>query len=478
MNLKKRLTSGQDGYTLVELLVAASVLLVGVLGAVQLIDGANARGLSTRAREGGTNLQRELAERARSVTYPAITPQGLVPALQAMPGLEDQRATAGWQVVRRGRVYTIETSVCTRDDITDGYGAHDTGSYCAGSQTGTGDRAPDDYRLVTFDVTWTDGRVEGKAHEQVLINNPGNAVGPAVTALTHNGPSNDVVSSAIPIPASLLFTVTTSVAPATVRWAVDGSDQGAASGSSTSWTFPWGIAGLVDGAYLVSARAFDAEGRSGPSRARTITLNRFLPDKVRGLAAGRSGSIVDIEWLANRERDIVGYHVYRRAGTGTNTLISVVCPPTPSATSAPKTTACYDPSPPNDPALVYTVVALDKDTSGATREGLLPSDPVTVTQTNTAPNPPTGLAAAPGTGGGTTLTWTAPATPDPDGDPIAFFRIYRDGQAYANRYDRTGSGTELTWTDPKGDNSHSYSVTAVDPQLAESTIVGPVSTAP
>src|SRR3954466_3439824 len=111
MNSAKRTLSGQDGYTLVELLVAATVLLVGVLGAVKMIDGANARGLSTRAREGGTNLQRELAERARSITYPGITPAGLVPSLQAMPGLEDQSATAGWQVIRRGVAYTIETSV-------------------------------------------------------------------------------------------------------------------------------------------------------------------------------------------------------------------------------------------------------------------------------------------------------------------------------------------------------------------------------
>jgi prepilin-type N-terminal cleavage/methylation domain-containing protein len=475
MNLKKRLTSGQDGYTLVELLVAASVLLVGVLGAVQLIDGANARGISTRAREGGTNLQRELAERARSVTYPAITPQGLVPMLQTMPGLEDQSATAGWQVVRRGRVYTIETSVCTKDDSKDGFGAHDTGSYCAGSQTGIADRAPDDYRLITFDVTWTDGRVQGKAHEQALINNPGNAVGPAITALTTSDATNDIVISAGTT--SLTFTATTSVTPATVTWAIDGSEQGTASGSSTTWSFPWSIGGLVDGAYLVSARAFDAEGRSGPSRARTITLNRNDPAQVHGLAAGRNGSIVDIEWLANPERDIVGYHVYRQAGTGPNSLISVVCPPTPSATSAPTTTACYDPSPPSDPSVVYTVRALDKNSGGNIREGPA-SVPVTVTLTNTEPNPPSNLVAAPGTHGGTTLTWTAPSTPDPDGDPIAFFRIYRDGQAYVNRYDRTGSGTELTWTDPKGDNSHSYSVTAVDPQLAESIIVGPVGTSP
>jgi prepilin-type N-terminal cleavage/methylation domain-containing protein len=472
MNARKQLTSRQDGYTLVELLVAATVLLVGVLGTVQLIDGANARSISTRAREAGTNLQRELVERARSVSYPGITPQGLVPALQALPGLEDQSATGGWQVIRRGRVYTIDTHVCTKDDIKDGFGAHDTGSYCAGSQTGTTDRSPDDYRLVTFDVTWTDGKLEGKAHEQALVNNPGNAVGPAITALTTTAAPGDVVTSSATT--SLPFTATTSVTPATVTWAVDGSEHGTASGSLNSWSFTWPIADLADGAYLVSARAYDAEGRTGPSRARTITLNRYPPEQVRGLAAGRNGSIVDIEWLANPERDIVGYHVYRAVGSGAAALISVVCPPSSSATSAPTATACYDPTPPDVPSLVYTVAALDKNNGGAIREGPV-SDPATVTQTNTAPNPPTSLVGALDTGGGVTLTWTAPSPSDPDGDPIAFYRIYRDGQAFANRYDRTGSGSELTWTDPKAAGGHSYSVTAVDPQLAESTIVGPVS---
>jgi hypothetical protein len=271
---------------------------------------------------------------------------------------------------------------------------------------------------------------------------------------------------------ALQFTATTSVTPATVTWAVDGSEQGTATGSLNSWHFTWVFGDLADGAYLVSARAYDAEGRTGPSRARTITLNRRSPAQVRGLAAGRNGSIVDIEWLPNPERDIVGYHVYRGGS-----LISVVCPPSPSATSAPTATACYDPSPPDVPSLVYTVTALDKDNAGQIRDGQA-SDPVTVTQTNTAPNPPTSLVRTLDTGGGVTLSWTAPSPSDPDGDPIAFYRIYRDGQAFANRYDRTGSGSELTWTDPKADASHSYSVTAVDPQLAESTPVGPVPVNP
>ena len=67
--------------------------------------------------------------------------------------------------------------------------------------------------------------------------------------------------------------------------------------------------------------------------------------------------------------------------------------------------------------------------------------------------------------------------PDPDaGGSIDFYRIYRDGQLYGDRYDRTSLGTETTWTDTRTDGiQHDYSITAVDDQLAESTILGPVT---
>jgi hypothetical protein len=73
------------------------------------------------------------------------------------------------------------------------------------------------------------------------------------------------------------------------------------------------------------------------------------------------------------------------------------------------------------------------------------------------------------------LAWTAPNPTDADGDPIDFYRIYRDGQAVANRYD-TAPGTATTYTDTgTGGVQHTYWVTAVDPQLAESPAAGPVT---
>ena len=62
---------------------------------------------------------------------------------------------------------------------------------------------------------------------------------------------------------------------------------------------------------------------------------------------------------------------------------------------------------------------------------------------------------------------------DPDaGDSVSFFRIYRDGDALGDRYERyfDGSGRR---TSPGPDTStggitHSYWVTAVDQHYAES----------
>jgi hypothetical protein len=90
------------------------------------------------------------------------------------------------------------------------------------------------------------------------------------------------------------------------------------------------------------------------------------------------------------------------------------------------------------------------------------------------PAPVTGLAAAPSGDGGTTLTWQAPGgTPAPD-----FYRIYRDGREYADRYDTAGDTGDATisWTDAQtGGTEHTYYVTTASPNLVESALVGPVS---
>ena len=45
---------------------------------------------------------------------------------------------------------------------------------------------------------------------------------------------------------------------------------------------------------------------------------------------------------------------------------------------------------------------------------------------------------------GSTLLSRAASSRDPDlGDSVSFYRIYRDWQSYADRYDRTGTGWDM-----------------------------------
>lgn len=448
------------GFTLVELLVAGFVVLVGMLGVVSMMIGANQRSVATRGREGATNVQRELIERSRSIPYHRLTQAAVYTDLQSIPGLEDQSPNPGYQIARRGFTYVVALNVCSVDDPKDNFGAHDQASFCAGSTAGTLDRNPDDYKVVTVDVTWSGSRGSGHSRQQGLINSPGAKVGPSIAAITISpaSTSNVVTSDVSPVAVS----VTSSFAATTVDMSVDGDSKGSATGSGTSWAWQWPIGSLVDGTYLLGARAFDALGRSGPARSLTVTLNRRLPAAPASLLAGLNGAHVELEWLANPERDVIGYNVYR-GGTAVASCAVV------------EDTACRDLAPTG--SLVYTVRALDRGPDGSVREGAA-SNTASVSQTNLAPNPPTNLVASANSDGDTVLTWTAPSppSPSPDTDLIAFYRIYRDGQTYQDRWDRTATGSETTWTDARNaGGTHTYWVTAVDPFLSESTALGPVT---
>src|SRR5829696_7565824 len=95
--------SDERGYTLVELLVAAFVLVVGMAGAFALLNGANPSWSPTKPRRGGTNLARELLEDARSIDYDALKPPTITAALQAKVG----GTGTPWEISRRGIKYTV-----------------------------------------------------------------------------------------------------------------------------------------------------------------------------------------------------------------------------------------------------------------------------------------------------------------------------------------------------------------------------------
>lgn len=447
----------EDGFTLVEVLVAAVILIVGVLGMLTVLDTANAGTATVRAREGATTLARQVSEAARSVPYGRLMPQSIETELQAQPALGRQGSGAAWTIRRRGFVYRVSASVCSVDDPADGRGPYDPAVTCVdGGAAGSTDRNPDDYKRVRVEVSWGSGAGARRVQQVALINNPGSAAGPAVTNVTLTSPVSSPVTSES---STVSLAATTSSPAASVAWSVDGVVQATAAGNSTSWSFTWPIAQLVDGTYLVTAQAFDQAASSGATRSATITLNRFVASAPKGFVGGRNGSVVDLEWLPNPERDVVGYKAFRVVPDASDVLVCALT----------RASACQDSAPPSGTPAYY-VVADDLDPAGDHRDGTA-SETITVTTSTQAPSAPSGLSASSGNGV-TTLSWNAPA----DSGAVAFYRIYRDGNAFADRYDRTGSGTELSYLDSRTDGvQHQYWVTAVSAQLAESTLVGPVT---
>ena len=108
----------EGGFTLIEVTVAATLLVVGVLGVLTMVDNANKASARTKAREGAVNLAREAIEAARAVPFPDLTPARIQDEIAAQPGLADGSGNAGWNVVRRGITYTLVPSVCSVDDGT------------------------------------------------------------------------------------------------------------------------------------------------------------------------------------------------------------------------------------------------------------------------------------------------------------------------------------------------------------------------
>jgi prepilin-type N-terminal cleavage/methylation domain-containing protein len=486
-----RLRSDDRGFTLVEVLVAIFILLVGVLGVISLIDGANFATAKTKSREGGTNLAREILDGARAVDYDKLTPTEIVGQLQAQPGLADSNASAaGWQIARRSIDYTVTAvPVCKVDDPKDGFGDHLGGDFCAGSSTGNTDGNPDDMRRMDVRIEWSVGALKPSIRQTTLIINPSGSLGPSVKTFCVTGLPASMSTTCPATPISVVpnasntkvsFAATTSPAAA-FHWRVDdansrGDATSTPSGSATSWTFDWDLRAVgtfqcgmtpdwtLDGNYLVGGQAFDSNGIQGQRRALTLTINRSLPFQTCAFEGGYNAPpdkspIVDLQWKANPERDIVGYHVYRKE----------VGSPSPDQVCDTIETSCFDPSPLTPGTYDYYVVAVDRDPStGTPREGPTgtPLVRIELPAGNLPPTPPSNVQA--------TILEDLPAirwgaSSDPDGHPIRFYRIYRDGTAYANRYDKTGDGVTLSWTDRNPDSGgHTYYVSAVDQYFNES----------
>jgi prepilin-type N-terminal cleavage/methylation domain-containing protein len=497
--------SDQRGFTLVEVLVAIVILMVGILGVVTLVDGANAVTSKTRAREAGTNLARSVIEVSRSIRYRDLTNASLEDALLARPGLTDSKpALAGYQILSRGVTYTATLTVCSLDDAKDDLGDHVAGvTYCADSDVlpagGTSrDRNPDDYKRVRVKLVWKTRNTEQSVTQTSSIINPVGGLGPSVTGLTMISPSSSSVDPPLRIDSavnSANFRAQTSTFAAEVTWSVGGEAQGKANGGPTSWDFTWnflnpdGSIAYYDCTYVVQADAFDNQARAGAPRAVSVVLNRALALPVADLQGGRNGNgnLVDLQWTKNHgECDVVGYRVFRGTSPDQATMVQITClnQDQPTYTSQPR---CIDDTAAAGVTYYYRVRGVDTLGTSTLRSGDW-SAPLTANSTpNAVPSKPGGVTSCVGGQVGcndpngqpapndvVVVRWNA--STDSDGT-VSFYRIYRDGAAYSNRHDVFfPGGGGLAWMEfaqPDG-QQHTYRVSAVDNGFGESALSDPV----
>ena len=471
------LVRDERGFTLIEVMVAILILVVGIAGAISMIDGANARTLDTKQREAATALTREVIEAARSLPYTQLNPTSMVTRTQAIPGLADTTAGGEWTVLRRNQLYTITTSVCSVDDDQDGLGNLAGGNFCGGGG-GVADRNPDDYKRVTVEVTWQRGSVERSIEQAGIVNNDASAVGPTVD-FTNQTPGGLGTTTITVDTASISFSVQAEDDAVAIRFAVDGVVKDTANADNALFTWDINTADdtVADGTYVVSVTAYDEEGIPGPTRSRTLRLNRLIPSAPQDVFGGwnsRSGfalkDIVEIQWARNLEPDVTGYRVYRQVGTA----LFLVC----DYTLQPTRTECQDLSPPAvGVPLNYFVVAYDKDPfTGDPRAGA-ESTHIFPNRATTRPNQPATLTATV-EGDTVVLDWpdSAPASPSYSGSPVIFYRVYRDGTALGNRIARTSQDNLTLYNDvDAAGDGYTYWVTAVDENFSESAPLGPVS---
>jgi type IV pilus modification protein PilV len=469
-----RSLAGEAGFTIVEVLVASLVLVIGMLGVLTLLTGSLRTTAANNERVGATNLARELVEAARGLDYDQMTGTLVQSNLQAA-GLG---SGSPWTIERRNVTYTVTATSCTFDDPADKLAATPPAGVCTPQPAGaTGDLNGEDFRRTTFRIGWREaGDVPRSVTQTTLVVNPSGGLGPRIVSFT---PVTQTITQSV---GSVTVTWTTTPAQ-TLRWSVDdGAGTGTSSGS-TSFLTTWdigtsGTAGeVLDGAYQITAQPFDDRDIAGEVKRANVVLNRREPYAPPALAGGhdtRLGDWVDLEWSPNRERDILGYRVVwagpdETAATGDDVQ---VCPAPASGAMLPATaTSCVDPSPPSGSASYY-VVALDRGLDGQPRPG--DRRALTVGAPGSRPQAPGALTVAT-VNGQPRLSWEAPAS-----GGVSFYRIYRDGTdvTYTDRYDRT-SGTATAYTDGRaGVVAHRYWVTVVDDAFNESDPIGPVTWSP
>lgn len=472
---RARVLQGQSGFTLVELMVAVLILVVGILGVVTMLQTTERYSARNNQRIGATNLARELVEQARTLSYQQISTAGVATQLKAR-GLG---TGTPWTIERRNVEYTITPTVCTYDDPVDGLATSGTNFCPRGTASSTKtDPDGDDFRRVTFVLAWTRDGAPRSLTQTELIVNPSGGLGPRITSFT---PALAVITN--PATDKATFNVQTATPAQAIRWSADDGvsqgDVGTTGVLATNFAFQWDLKlqgnpqQVLDGTYSLVAQAFDDRNIPGEAKIATITINRFAPFAVANIAGGhntRLGDDVDLEWSPARERDVFGYRVYYAGandtqGGGDDTQ---VCPATAGQWLDRSVRTCQSSLFPNTAGRWY-VVGVDRDSSNAVREGA--PKYVDIVKPEARPAEPAGPLTLTSDASGRRLEWNPPAS----GSTPLFYRVYRGGTAYEDRYGVVPGTNPTYFIDTDDSGTPEYYVSAVDALFNESDLIGPVS---
>lgn len=457
-----------DGFTIIEVIIASLVLVVGMLGVLSLLTGSLRTTKLNNERVAGTNLARRLIEATRALDYDDMAGSLVQSRLQAA-GLGT--ATEPWTYTSDRTTYTITATSCTYDDPADRLASPRPDGACLPQPAGSsGDSNGDDFRRTTFRIAWPNGGpggVETSLTQTTLVGNPSGGLGPRIVDFS---PIAQTITASV----NSVAVDWTTTAASSLRWSVDDGASAGSSSGSTSFTSTWDIgttgsrltSEVLDGAYQITAQPFDDRDIAGEVKRANVVLNRRSPYAPTAFAGGHDTRLdgwVDLQWSPNRERDILGYRVVR-AGLFSDVQ---VCPAQDDGAMLPATTtSCADRDPPLLGA-TYRLVAIDRAPDNQLRDGERAT--LVVGLPGVSPAPPSALAVQT-VDEQPKLTWAAPAS-----GSVSFYRIYRDGTAvgYADRYSRT-SDDVTTFTDGNpGTGPHAYWVTAVDGSFNESQAIGP-----
>ncbi|MEA2374527.1 MAG: hypothetical protein QOD53_990 [Thermoleophilaceae bacterium] len=477
---------GDDGFTLLEVLVAMVVILVGVLGTVMLVDRANAGSSDNKARQQATAVARNLAETAQGLSYSTVTTSaGLATTMQSNGFPDWDTSTTGWQLCTSaigqvkvaggsctaGMVVSVTAAECSVDDPHDGSGVHAAGTnFCSDSAAGTADSNPDDYKRMTFTITPPTGISQPVTQTTIVganrASSPGGGGGGGgggtidVSALTLTSPTlvsgqvapckNNLtctwpqVTATTVSPKTVTFQATTASSAQKVKFAVDGQVMATVSGPATSFTWTWNLPNAQpDGVYNVTAQVFDSTGNvaQGDPKPLSVTVNRYVPDynAFTVASAGRNhlyplgaSSTPEIETYpaaggAGRvDRDIAGFMVARQVGNNG----AIVCTTTSVLIRWCQDTAA--PAPSGNTAMTYDTGPYGYYPDGSQSIGNAGGVSSNVNAANARPCNPSGVSLS-RSGTTVTFTWTNPGICSPgstaSGDPNAsdcvdFFRVY------------------------------------------------------